>query len=273
MIVIMSEKIHRSVVAIVGAMVVLILGLVKFTDPEAHAESVAGAVQIDSIIDLNTLGVLFGMMLFVAVVKQSGIFEYLAIRCAKLAKGNAWRVMMIFVILTAVLSAFLDNVTTVLLIGPMTLTICKIMKQNPIPFFMTQILASNIGGTATLIGDPPNIMIGSSANLSFADFLLIDGPCVVLILAAVIVLFYFMYGRKMEVHPNDRKKIDQMDANKEIKNKYLTTLSVIMIALVVVFFMIHDNLGLKSSIIAMSAAGLMLLLSRCSVEKALLDVE
>ena len=181
--------------------------------------------------------------------------------------------MMLFIILTAVLSAFLDNVTTVLLIGPMTLTICKLMKQNPVPFFLTQILASNIGGTATLIGDPPNIMIGSAANLSFADFIMIDAPCVVVILAIVIIMFYFMYGRKMEVHEDDRAKIRTMDANKEIKSKYLMTLSIIMILLVVVFFMIHDMLGLKSSIIAMSAAGVMLLLSRCSVEKALLDVE
>ncbi len=180
---------------------------------------------------------------------------------------------MLFVILTAVLSAFLDNVTTVLLIGPMTLTICKLMKQNPVPFFLTQILASNIGGTATLIGDPPNIMIGSAANLSFADFIMVDAPCVVIILIVVIVMFYFMYGRKMEVHEDDRAKIRTMDANKEIKSKYLMTLSVIMIFLVIVFFMIHDTLGLKSSIIAMSAAGVMLLLSRCSVEKALLDVE
>lgn len=180
---------------------------------------------------------------------------------------------MLFIILTAVLSAFLDNVTTVLLIGPMTLTICKLMKQNPVPFFLTQILASNIGGTATLIGDPPNIMIGSAANLAFADFLMIDGPCVLVILVVVIVMFYFMYGRKMEVHKDDRAKIRTMDANKEIKSKYLMTLSVIMIFVVIVAFMLHDALGLKSSIIAMSAAGLMLLLSGASVEKALLDVE
>lgn len=181
--------------------------------------------------------------------------------------------MMIFIVLTAVLSAFLDNVTTVLLIGPMTLTICKLMKQNPIPFLITQILASNIGGTATLIGDPPNIMIGSAANLAFADFLMVDGPCVLIILIAVIAMFYFMYGRKMEVHEDDRAKIRTMDASKEIKSIYLMRLSIVMIILVIIAFMFHDQLGLKSSIIAMSAAGLMLLLSRCSVEKALLDVE
>ena len=181
--------------------------------------------------------------------------------------------MMIFIILTAVLSAFLDNVTTVLLIGPMTITICKLLKQNPVPFLITQILASNIGGTATLIGDPPNIMIGSAAGLAFADFIAIDGPCVVVILAVMIVVFYFMYGKKLTVDEADKSKVMAMDEKKEIKSKYLMTLSVIMILLIIVAFMIHDTLGLKSSIIAMSGAGVMLLLSRCSVEKALLDVE
>lgn len=272
MIIIMSEKIHRSVIAIVGAMLVIILGLVEFAEPET-GNVIEGAVHLTEIIDINTLGVLFGMMLFVAIVKQSGLFEYLAVRCAKIAGGQPWPVMMIFVILTAVLSAFLDNVTTVLLIGPMTLTICKLIKEKPIPFLITQILASNIGGTATLIGDPPNIMIGSAANLSFMDFLVIDAPCVIVILAIMLLVFYFMYGRKMSVSEEDRIRINKMSAHKEIKSKYLLTVSVIMIFVVIIAFMVHDQLGIKSSIIAMSAAGIMLVLSGHSVEKALHDVE
>ena len=125
-------------------------------------------------VDFNTIGVLFGMMLFVAVVKQSGMFGYLAIKTAHIAKGDPWHIMIMYVLLTALLSAFLDNVTTVLLIGPMTLTICKLLKVNPIPFFMVEIMASNIGGTATLIGDPPNIMIGSAAGYTFLDFIIVD---------------------------------------------------------------------------------------------------
>lgn len=273
MIVIMSEKIHRSTIAIVGAMLVIILGLVQFSDPTESADAATNAARIDAIVDFNTLGVLFGMMLFVAVVKLSGIFEYLAIKSARIAKGNPWSIMVIFVILTAVLSAFLDNVTTVLLIGPMTLTICKLLKLNPVPFLITQILASNIGGTATLIGDPPNIMIGSAANLSFADFLFIDGPCVIVILVVVIIMFRFMYGKKMKVSKKDKQKIMEMDEKKEIKSKYLMNLSIIMIALIILFFMFHDQLGLKSSYIAIAGAGVMLLLSKQSVEKALLDVE
>ena len=164
--VIISEKVHRAVVALAGAALVLMLGLMPFDEALSH-------------IDFNTLGVLFGMMLFISVVKMSGLFEYLAVACAHLAKGQPWMIMVLFVLLTAVLSAFLDNVTTVLLIGPMTLNICKMLKVNPVPFFMTEIMASNIGGTATLIGDPPNIMIGSAAGYTFADFVAVDAPVVV----------------------------------------------------------------------------------------------
>ena len=134
----MTEKLHRALAAIVGAFLLLALHILSFDQAMEH-------------IDFNTLGVLFGMMLFVSVVKLSGVFEFLAVKCARLAKGDPWKIMMLFVLLTAVLSAFLDNVTTVLLIGPMTITVCKMLDINPIPFFMTEILASNIGGTATLI--------------------------------------------------------------------------------------------------------------------------
>jgi len=127
------------------------------------------------------------------------LFEYIAIRAAKIANGHPWKLMVLFVLITAILSAFLDNVTTVLLIGPMTLAITNMLKINPIPFFMTQIMASNIGGTATLIGDPPNIMIGSAAGLSFVDFIANTGVAVVFVLAATLVCFYFIYGRKLRV--------------------------------------------------------------------------
>ena len=184
MVLIVTEKVHRTSAALAGAVLLFLTGIISFND------------GIESI-DFNTIGVLTGMMLFVAVVKQSGLFEYLAYKSAKMAKGDPWRIMVAFVLITAVCSAILDNVTTVLLIAPMTLTICKILDVNPVPYFMTQIFASNIGGTATLIGDPPNIMIGSSAGLTFFDFVLYDGPAVVLSLIACIVIFNFIYGRKM----------------------------------------------------------------------------
>lgn len=257
---IMTEKLHRSLAAIVGAMLVLALHVLPFDAAMEH-------------IDFNTLGVLLGMMLFVSVVKLSGMFEFLAIKAARLAKGEPWKVMLLFVLLTAVLSAFLDNVTTVLLIGPMTLTVCKLLDVNPIPFFMTEILASNIGGTATLIGDPPNIMIGSAAGFTFFGFILYDAPAVVVILAAVLVVFYFLYGRKMQVNEEHRARIMELDEHAMIKNKRLLKQSYVMIGLVVVGFMAHGALGLESSVIALGAAGIIMLISGESIEEALANVE
>ena len=257
---IISEKVHRALVAVVGAVVLMATGVLPFDVAVTH-------------LDFNTLGVLFGMMLFVSVVKLSGIFEYLAIQCARIAKGDPWRIMVLLIILTAVLSAFLDNVTTVLLIGPMTLTLCNLLKVDPVPFFITEIMASNIGGTATLIGDPPNIMIGSAAGYTFADFIAYDAPAVIIILAAVIGLFYVMYGRKISANEEHRKAIMELDENDYIKDRRLLHISVVMVALVVVGFMTHGALGLESCVIALAAAGLILLISGESIEEALHGVE
>ena len=260
MITIMTEKLHRSLAAITGAMIVLALHVMPFDAAMEH-------------IDFNTLGVLLGMMLFVSVVKLSGVFEFLAIKCARLAKGDPWKIMLLFVLLTAVLSAFLDNVTTVLLIGPMTLTVCKLLDVNPIPFFMTEILASNIGGTATLIGDPPNIMIGSAVGYSFFDFILYDAPAVAIILVAILGVFYALYGRKMNVDDEHKARIMELDEHAQIKNRRLLKQSVVMTALVVVGFMAHGALGLESCIIALGAAGIIMLISGESIEEALSNVE
>ena len=260
MITIMTEKLHRSLAAITGVMIVLALHVMPFDAAMEH-------------IDFNTLGVLLGMMLFVSVVKLSGVFEFLAIKCARLAKGDPWKIMLLFVLLTAVLSAFLDNVTTVLLIGPMTLTVCKLLDVNPIPFFMTEILASNIGGTATLIGDPPNIMIGSAAGYSFFDFILYDAPAVAIILVAILGVFYALYGRKMNVDDEHKARIMELDEHAQIKNRRLLKQSVVMTALVVVGFMAHGALGLESCIIALGAAGIIMLISGESIEEALSNVE
>lgn len=257
---IISEKVHRTLVALVGAVVLMALQVLPFETAMTY-------------LDFNTLGVLLGMMLFVSIVKLSGVFEYLAIKCAHLAKGNPWRIMMLLAILTAVLSAFLDNVTTVLLVGPMTLTLCKLLKVNPAPFFITEIMASNIGGTATLIGDPPNIMIGSEAGLTFFDFILYDAPAVVIIMTAVIAVFYFVYGRKLSASAESRAEIMALDERDCIRDKKLLRISFVMIVLVVVGFMLHGVLGVESSVIAMSAAGILLLISHEKIEQALLEVE
>ncbi len=164
MVAIISEKVHRTVAAVAGGVLLVLLRVLTVDDAVGY-------------IDFSTIGVLIGMMLFVAVVRNSGLFEYVAIKAAKIAKGNPWKIMLLFTVLTAALSAFLDNVTTVLLVGPMAIAITGILGIDPVPFLLAQILASNIGGTATLIGDPPNIMIGSQAGLSFMDFVPLWTSC------------------------------------------------------------------------------------------------
>ncbi len=255
---IMSEKVHRTVVSLVGAMLLIITGIMSFDTAVSH-------------IDFNTLGILFGMMLFVSVAKQSGLFQYLAVRTAKLAKGDPWKIMIMFAILTAILSAFLDNVTTVLLIGPMTLTICEILDIDPVPFFLIEIMSSNAGGTATLIGDPPNIMIGSAAGYSFTDFLIYDGPAVVFVMAATIASFYFIFGRKLEV--SDERKARVMELEPAFEDDRLMKQSVVMLVVVVVCFMVHDRLGLQSSVVAITASAILLGISHRNVTEALQGVE
>lgn len=260
MVLIMTEKLHRTAAALAGSVLLLITGVLTVSSSVSY-------------VDINTIGVLVGMMLFVAVVKDSGIFEYIAIRAAKMAKGRPWAIMVSFIVITAVLSAFLDNVTTVLLIGPMTLAITNMLKVSPVPFFMTQIMASNIGGTATLIGDPPNIMIGSAAGLSFTDFVCNTGVAVVFVLIVTTICFYFIYGRKLHVHPEEMAAVMQLDETKAIKDRPLLIKSVVMIVLVILAFIFHDKLGLESSVIALTAAAIMILIGKQDVEETVRGVE
>ncbi|MCQ2546429.1 MAG: ArsB/NhaD family transporter [Clostridia bacterium] len=258
--VIVSEKLHRAACALIGAVLLILIGILE------PAEALG-------FIDFNTIGVLIGMMMFVAVVKNSGIFEYLAVKAARIAKGDPWKIMVYFMIITAVLSAFLDNVTTVLLIGPMTFSICKTLELNPIPYLLTQIISSNVGGTATLIGDPPNIMIGSAADISFAQFCIYDGPIVIIVMAATIIAFRFMYRKGLTVTPEKMELIMQMDEKKEIRDHALFIKSIVMICLVALAFILHDTLGLKTSVIALSCAALMILIGKQDVEETVHDVE
>lgn len=257
---VMTEKVHRAVAAVVGALLLILTGVLTVESGFSY-------------VDINTIGVLIGMMLFVAIVKNSGIFEYIAIKAAKIAKGRPWPLMLLLCIITAVLSGFLDNVTTVLLIGPMTLAITNMLKTSPVPFFITQIMSSNIGGTATLIGDPPNIMIGSAAGLSFLDFVANTGLAVIFVLAAMLVCFYFIYGRKLHVEEDAMAEVLQLDESKAIKDRPLLIKSVVMIVIVVFAFIFHSQLHLESSTVALTAAGIMLLIGRQDVEEAIAGVE
>lgn len=257
---IISEKVHRSVAALAGAVVLLL----------THVLTIETAADY---VDLNTIGVLVGMMLFVAVVKSSGLFEYIAIWLAKLTRGQPMAILAVFAVITAVLSAFLDNVTTVLLIGPMTIAITQILEVNPVPFLLSQIMASNIGGTATLIGDPPNIMIGSAAGLSFADFIVNTGPVVLIILAVVVTIFFLMYRGNLHVESENMEKVLTLDEKLTIKDASLLRKSVIMIVLVVVGFIFHAQLGIESATVALTAAGVMLLIGGQDAEDVILGVE
>ena len=249
MIALVTEKVHRTAAAVSGAVLLLCLRILSVDEAVSY-------------IDFGTIGVLIGMMLFVAVVRNSGLFEYMAIKSAKIAKGSPWKIMLLFMILTAVLSAFLDNVTTVLLVGPMAISIAGILGIDPVPFLLTQILASNIGGTATLIGDPPNIMIGSKAGLSFADFVVTTGPAVILIMIVICALFYAVYGRRMVVAPERMAAVMELDEKRAVQDGMLMKKSLVMIALIVLGFVCHSSLGVESCVVALAAASIMLLIGR-----------
>lgn len=257
---IISERVHRTAAAMAGAMVLILTGVMS-------------ADKALSYIDFNTIGVLVGMMIFVAIVRRSGMFEYIAVRAAKAVHGDPWKIMVAFTLITAVLSAILDNVTTVLLVGPMSIAIARMLKIDPVPFLMGQILASNVGGTATLIGDPPNIMIGSAAHLSFMDFLENTGFAVLFILVVLILLMKIVYEKKIELDTVDTGAIEKLDPSKSITNRALMKKGIIVLICVIVGFMFHDKLGIESSVIALTAAAVMLIIGREDVNEAIQDVE
>lgn len=262
--VIMSERIHRTVAAMVGAAVVMMLKIVPWE-------------KLPQYLDLDTIFLLAGMMIIVNTARNSGLFEYLAIRTAKLAKGSPIRVLLLFSVVTAFVSSFLDNVTTVLLLTPMLLYISKLMEINPVPFLLSEIFASNIGGTATLIGDPPNIMIGSAAKLSFMEFILNMTPIAFIDLLVSVFLIYLIYRGALKVSDRDRERINRtlehLDEKAAIKDLALFQKSIVTIGLVIVLFFLHDRLGVEPAVVALFGASFILLWSRERPEEILERVE
>lgn len=256
---IITEKIDRTVAAISGAVLMIITNVLTLEKGISY-------------IDFNTIGVLIGMMTVVAIVKNSGLFEYIAIYTAKKSKGNPWRVMIYFILITAILSALLDNVTTVLLIGPMTIVICQILNVNPIPFLMTEIIASNVGGTSTLIGDPPNIMIGSAANLSFSDFIINVGPVVVIIIVSLILCFKFIYKKNI-CNVTNEACVTSLDEDKAIQDKPLLYKSICVLFLILLGFIFHSKLNIDSSIVALSGACIMLIIGKQDTNEIINSIE
>ncbi len=261
--VIISERLDRAVVALTGAGLMIAFGVI---DQHEALEA----------IDPNTIALLVGMMIIVNVLKRTGVFRYAGWRTAKLLGGDPWRMMAGFALFTAVASAFLDNVTTILLIVPVTIAICDDLGLDPRPFLITQVIASNIGGTATLIGDPPNILIGSATGLTFIDFLVNLGPVVVILLGLMFVGFWFVYrrgGRLGEASQDARKVLVAADARVHLGDVRLLRRSLVVLGLTIVGFVFHGVLHFEAGTIAMFGAVLLLLLSRVELHGVLAEVE
>jgi len=245
---VITEKINRSIVALLGA------GLMIFTGVLQQSEAFAG-------IDFNTLGLLTGMMVMVAITQKSGVFQYVAIIAAKKVKAEPWGLLVMLSIVTAVFSALLDNVTTVLLIAPVALLITDALRINPYPFLFSIIFASNIGGTATLIGDPPNIMIGSAVKLTFNDFLFNLAPIAAVVFALTMIPIYFIWGRKLYAAPEDREQVMAFDEREAITDVRLLKKSLAVLFLVIVGFVFAHAIHQEPGTIAMFGGALLLLLN------------
>ncbi|HUT98188.1 MAG TPA: ArsB/NhaD family transporter [bacterium] len=257
---IISEKVHRTKVVALGAALLLVTGIVPLGD--AWREY----------IDFNTLGLLFGMMLIVNITKRTGVFEFVALRIARWSGGNYLKVMVGFSIITAVFSAFLDNVTTVLLIAPITLYIADLLGKSPRPLLIAEILASNIGGTATLIGDPPNILIGSAAGKGFAEFVTNLGPVIVVVLAVIILYNRFAFRRQF-AGVSDGHRISSYDEKKAIHDKPLLIKCLVVLGLTIVAFMVHDLFGLPPAVVALVSAAVLAFITKPPVEELLREIE
>ncbi|MES9856671.1 MAG: ArsB/NhaD family transporter [Sedimenticola sp.] len=243
---VMTEQLNRAVVSVTAACLMIIGGVLT---QQAAFEGV----------DFNTLGLLTGMMMIVGLAKNSGIFQFLAIWSAKRVKADPWGILVMLVMVTAVLSALLDNVTTVLLIAPVTLLITDTLKINAYPYLFAEIFASNIGGTATLIGDPPNIMIGSAVGLGFNDFLFNLAPVVVVILAVTLLIFYLFWGRSLQADPALQAKVMEYRERDAITDPRLLKQSLAVLFLVMMGFIFGHDLGLQPATVAMFGASLLLI--------------
>ncbi|KEJ03457.1 membrane protein [Clostridium botulinum A2B7 92] len=257
---IISEKVNRVVASLSGAAIMLILKLI--TQEKAFLK-----------IDFNTIGLLIGMMIIVNITKRTGIFEYIAIKAAKFSKGNPIKILILFSVITATLSALLDNVTTVLLIVPVTLVITKTLEIDPIPFLMCEIFASNIGGTATLIGDPPNLMIGSAAGLSFLDFVKTLAPVVIVILVITLFGIRQLYKNSLKTSEEDKEKVMALDESKTIHDRSLMKKSLTILFLTLVGFLLHGYLGFESATIAIAGSAILLAISKVEPDEILQEIE
>jgi len=245
--IIMSEKVNRAIIALIGASVMILVGVFD------QSEAIKG-------IDWNTIGLLTGMMILVSISRRSGMFQYIAIWSAQAARAHPAGILFILQITTAVLSAFLDNVTTVLLVVPVTLAICKELDVPVYPYLFAEVFASNIGGTATLIGDPPNILIGTQAGLSFNEFVIHLTPVIVVVMIAQAIMIHLVWGKELRTTAEREARVMAMKPAEAIQDWLLLKQSLVVITAVMVTFVLARPLHLEPATIGMFGAAVLMLL-------------
>ena len=259
-----TEWVHRVVVALVGAALMFLFHIVDASD--AFSSEELG-------VDWNVIFLLFGMMIIVGVLRHTGVFEYLAIWSAKRARGRPFRVMTLLMLITAVASALLDNVTTILLVAPVTVLIAERLELSPVPFLIAEVMASNIGGTATLVGDPPNIIIGSEAGLSYLDFLVNLGPLVLILLVAFVFLARWLFRDTFEDRPERAAEIMALDERDALVGGTLLPKALAVLGVVTLAFVLQGVLQYEPSVVALLGAGVLLLIARGETQAYLREVD
>ena len=259
-----TERVHRVAAALGGAAAMVLIGAVD-------AES--AWFSPDTGVDWNVIFLLLGMMIIVGVLRQTGVFEYVAVWATKRARGRPFRVMVLLVLITALASALLDNVTTVLLVAPVTLLVCERLGLPPVPFLIAEAMASNIGGTATLVGDPPNIIVASRAGLSFNDFLVHLTPIVVVLLVVFVGLCRVLFRHAFRYDPQRAARVMALEEREAITDPRLLRRMLVLLAAVLAAFVLHTVLHLEPAVVALLGAGGAVLLARDDVSRSLEDVE
>ena len=259
-----TEKINRVAVVCAGAALMIIIGATN-ADAAFYSHETG--------IDWNVIFLLLGMMIIVGVIHKTGLFEFLAIKAIQLAKGRPRQAFVYLLMLVAFCSALLDNVTTIMLAVPMTIMVAKYLKVHPVPFILAEVFISNIGGAATLIGDPPNIIIASKADLDFNSFLIHMAPMVLVVLAVIIPMLVLMFSKELRNNAEDRKNVMTLDASSFIQDKALLIKSLVVLTLVIVAFVLHSVLHLEPSVIAMIGAGALVMISNLKPNEFARDVE
>jgi Na+/H+ antiporter NhaD/arsenite permease-like protein len=257
---IVTERIHRTLAALLGGVTIILIGVL---DQD----------QAFLAIDWNVIFLLAGMMMIANVLRETGLFQWIAVQSVQLGKGNPYSIMVILVLVTAVTSALLDNVTIVILMAPVTLFIAASLGVSPLPFLIAEILASNIGGTATLVGDPPNILIGSAAGIDFVTFAANLAPISLLILFAFIGLTWLLFRKDLQTVKSGQSIIEAMDTSELITNRPLLLKSLVVMAGVVLGFLFHGALHLQPATIALAGATVLMLWGRMDLDDVLHDIE